>query len=225
MDALLASGALWYTSRATGLVSLLMLTAVVLLGILVNRGGRLPGLPRFAVTGLHRNVSLLSVVFLAVHVLAVVVDPYVTIGWAQAVLPWGAGYEPVWVGLGTVALDLILALVVTSLIRLRMPAGTWRAVHWLAYAAWPIAVGHGLGAGTDLRSGWMLWTTVAMAGAVGLAAGWRAALAMAELPRAERAARLLNAGGTHDAPAGVAPGSTPAPRPGTDPRSRLTAGR
>jgi len=225
MDALLQSGALWYASRATGLVSLLMLTAVVLLGILVNRGRRLPGLPRFAVTGLHRNLSLLSVAFLAVHVVAVVVDPYVAISWAQAVLPWGSDYEPLWVGLGTVALDLILALVITSLGRVRMRARNWRAIHWLAYAAWPVALVHGLGAGTDLRSGWMLWTTVAMAGAVGLAAGWRTALALAEPPRAERAAQLLHPGPAVHAPTGAGSGTAPASRTGTDPRSRLTAGR
>lgn len=192
MDSLIQSGALWYASRATGVVSLGLLTAVVLLGILVNRGGRLPGLPRFAVTGLHRNLSLLSVMFLVVHVASVIVDPYVTIGWAQAILPWGSGYQPLWVGMGTVALDLILALVLTSLVRLRMKQRTWRAVHWLAYAAWPVALVHGIGAGTDLRSGWMLWATIAMAGAVGLAAGWRLALAGAELPRAERVAVRLD---------------------------------
>lgn len=220
MDALIQSGAFWYASRATGIVSLLLLTAVVLLGILVNRGGRLPGLPRFAVTGLHRNLSLLSVLFLAVHVVTVIVDPYVTIGWAQAFLPWGASYRPFWVGLGAVALDLIIALIGTSLLRLRMRASTWRAIHWLAYAAWPVAIAHGIGAGTDLRSGSLFWLTVVLAGSVGLAAGWRLAVASGETARAARVPQLLRARRSTD------PG-TPATQPATRarPADRLAADR
>ena len=79
MNGITQSTALWYASRATGVVSLLLLTGVVLLGILVNRQGRLPGLPRFVVTGLHRNLSLLGVAFVAMHVVTAVLDPYVTI--------------------------------------------------------------------------------------------------------------------------------------------------
>jgi predicted ferric reductase len=191
MSALTQTGALWYASRATGITSLLLLTAVVLLGILVNRGGRLPGLPGFAVTGLHRNLSLLSVAFLAVHIVSVVLDPYVTIGWISVLVPWGGTYKPLWVGLGTVAFDLLLALVATSLLRLRMKQGTWRAIHWLAYAMWPVALAHGLGAGTDLRSGAMLALTIGAATAVALAAGWRLAVAVGETPRAGRVAPLL----------------------------------
>ena len=72
MTAITGSTALWYASRATGVVSLLLLSLVVILGILVNRQGRLPGLPSFAVTGLHRSLSLLSVLFIAVHVVLAV---------------------------------------------------------------------------------------------------------------------------------------------------------
>src|SRR6266516_50732 len=97
--------ALWYASRATGVVSLLLLSLVVMLGILVNRQGRLPGLPSFAVTGLHRSLSLLSVLFIAVHVATAVIDPFVSIGLAAAVIPFVSPYEPFWLGLGAVALD------------------------------------------------------------------------------------------------------------------------
>jgi len=116
--------ALWYASRATGVVTLVLLTAVVVLGMLVNRQGRLPGLPRFAVTGLHRNISLLSVVFLAIHVLTAIADPYVTIGWAATVIPFASPYKPFWLGLGAVSLDLIAALILTSLARAWMSRRT-----------------------------------------------------------------------------------------------------
>lgn len=195
MNDLIESGALWYASRATGVVSLVLLTSVVLLGILVRSSGRLPGLPRFAVTDLHRNLSLLSVAFLAVHIAAVVVDPYVTIRWTQVVVPWGGTYRPLWVGLGTVTFDLLLALVITSLVRVRLGLRMWRAVHWLAYAAWPLAVIHGLGAGTDLSSGWFLGLTIGLVGAVLAALSWRIARRAHQVPRAERVARQMSAPG------------------------------
>jgi sulfoxide reductase heme-binding subunit YedZ len=191
MDSSIPSGAFWYASRATGVVSLLLLTAVVLMGVLVTSGGRLPGLPRFAVTDLHRNLSLLAVAFLAVHVVSVVSDSYVTIGWSQVVIPWGGSYRPLWVGLGTVSFDLLLALVASSLIRVRLGLRMWRAIHWLAYAAWPVAVVHGLGAGTDLSSGWMLALTVSLVAAVLSAAAWRIGRFVDDVPRAQRVSRRL----------------------------------
>ena len=151
MNGITGSTALWYTSRATGVVSLLLLTAVVVLGMLVNRQGRLPGLPRFVVTGLHRNLSLLSVAFVAVHVVTAIADPYVSIRLAAAVIPFASAYKPFWLGLGAVSLDLMAALIVTSLARARISRRLWRGMHWLAYAAWPVAVAHSFGSSTDLQ--------------------------------------------------------------------------
>jgi predicted ferric reductase len=183
--------ALWYASRATGVVSVLLLSAVVIIGMLVSRQGRLPGLPAFAVTGLHRNLSLLAVAFIAVHVATAVADPFVTIHLASAVVPFTAGYRPLWLGLGAVAVDLIAALIATSLLRARLNRRVWRGVHWLAYAAWPVAFAHGIGAGDDLRGGGLLVLAACCAVAVCAAAGWRAWHAMRQVPRARRAAAVL----------------------------------
>ena len=183
--------ALWYASRATGVVTLLLLTAVLLLGILVNRQGRLPGLPSFAVTGLHRNVSLLAVAFLAIHVITAIVDPYVTIGLAAAVLPFSSSYKPFWLGLGAISLDLMAALILTSLARARMSRRAWRGIHWLAYAAWPLAVGHSLGSSSDTRSGLVLSLLVGCVLAVAFAVAWRLSRAR-EISRASRAAAVLS---------------------------------
>ena len=183
--------ALWYASRATGVVALLLLTAVLLLGILVNRQGRLPGLPSFAVTGLHRNVSLLAVAFLAIHVITAIADPYVTIGLAAAVLPFASSYKPFWLGLGAISLDLMAALILTSLARARMSRRAWRGIHWLAYAAWPLAVGHSLGSSSDTRSGLVLSLLVGCVLAVAFAVAWRLSRAR-EIPRASRAAAVLS---------------------------------
>jgi methionine sulfoxide reductase heme-binding subunit len=161
MSGITQSTALWYASRATGVVCLVLFTAVVLLGILVNRQGRLPGLPRFAVTGLHRSLSLIAVVFLVIHVVTAIADSYVSIRLAAAIIPFTSGYESLQIGFGAIALDLIAALVVTSLLRARIGRRLWRAVHWLAYAAFPVAVLHSVTSAKDLQSGFLLGLTVA----------------------------------------------------------------
>ena len=187
------STALWYASRATGVVALTLLTAVVLLGIMVNRRGRLPGLPRFATTGLHRNLSLLAIAFVAVHVVTAILDPYVTIGWAAAVIPFTSPYKPLWLGLGAVSFDVLAALIVTSLARARIGRRTWRAVHWLAYACWPVALVHGLGSSTDVRNGWLLAFAVGCTVAVVAATWWRIASSAKAPQPAERPAQAFAA--------------------------------
>jgi predicted ferric reductase len=192
MSGITHTTALWYASRATGVVTLLLLTAVVVLGILVNRQGRLPGLPGFAVTGLHRNTSLLAVAFLAIHVVTAVADPYVTIGLAATVLPFASAYKPFWLGLGAVSLDLVAALILTSLARARMSRRAWRGIHWLGYAAWPLAVVHSLGSSSDARSGLVLGVLACCVLAVVSAVAWRLARAAREVPLAGRAAAILS---------------------------------
>jgi methionine sulfoxide reductase heme-binding subunit len=191
MNGITSSTALWYASRATGVVALLLLSAVMILGILVNRQGRLPGLPRFGATSLHRSVSLLSVLFVAVHVITAIADPFVTIGLAAAVIPFASAYQPMWIGLGAVSLDLIIVLIITSLARARIGRRTWRGVHWLAYASWPVAFAHSIGSSTDLRSGGLLALAVGCALAVGGAVLWRVCASIGAGPRSERAARVL----------------------------------
>src|SRR4030088_384157 len=114
MNGITASTAPWYASRATGVVALLLLTGVMVLGVLVNRQGRLPGLPRFAVLGLHRNLSLLAVAFVALHVITAVADSFVSISLAAAVIPFVSAYEPLWLGPGAVSLDPVGAILRTN---------------------------------------------------------------------------------------------------------------
>jgi len=152
--------AFWYASRATGIVALLLLTAVLVLGILVNRQGRLPGLPRFAVTSLHRNISLLAVAFIAVHVVTAVLDTFVSIPLASSVIPFDSGYERLWLGLGAISFDLMLAMIITSLVRGRLNRILWRAIHLLAYLCWPVAFAHSIGSSSDLQGGWLLGLSI-----------------------------------------------------------------
>jgi methionine sulfoxide reductase heme-binding subunit len=162
---------LWYTTRGAGAVSLVLLSAVVVLGVLSTLRFEGPSWPRFLTTGLHRNVALMAVVFLALHIVTAVVDPFSHLGWLAAVVPFSSYYRTVWLGLGTIAFELLVAISVTSLVRGFIGHAAWRAIHWLAYASWPIAVIHGFGTGTDTWSAWMLvidvLCIVAVLGAVG----------------------------------------------------------
>jgi sulfoxide reductase heme-binding subunit YedZ len=186
-----SSTALWYASRATGVVALLLLTAVLLLGLLVTRQGRLPGLPRFAVTGLHRNLSLIAVVFVVLHVLTAVADSYVNIPLTAAIVPLASPYERVWLGLGAVSLDIMIAVIVTSLLRRHLGRRLWRGVHLLAYVSWPVAWLHSIFSSTDMQHGELFLLGVACAALVVIAVGWRLAAAARDLPRAERVGHLM----------------------------------
>jgi sulfoxide reductase heme-binding subunit YedZ len=164
---------LWYLTRGTGLVALMLLTLSVVLGVVNTGRWAPPGWPRFATAGLHRNVSLLVVVVLAIHIITAELDTFAPVGRLSVVIPFASAYRPIWLGLGTLAFDLLLALVVTSLARQRIGPRVWRAVHWAAYASWPLALVHGLGTGTDPRTRVMQVVTIGCAGLVLAAIGWR----------------------------------------------------
>ena len=147
---------LWYLSRGTGMVAFTLLSLALVLGIMSRAPAGVLSLPRFVVAGLHRNVSLLLTAFIAVHVTASILDPYAGLRLVDAFLPLASSYRPLWVGLGAVALDLLAAVTITSLIRARLGLRAWRAVHWAVYAIWPVALVHALGTGSDVRSGLLL---------------------------------------------------------------------
>jgi sulfoxide reductase heme-binding subunit YedZ len=158
--------AYWYLARGTGAVALVLLTASVVIGVLGSlrfSGGRWP---RFAIDTVHRDVSLLVMVVLVIHIVTSVLDRFAPIALTDAVIPFASGYRPLWLGLGALSFDLLLALVITSLLRRRLGYARWRAIHWLAYACWPVAVLHGLGTGSDTRVWWMLALTAACVAAV-----------------------------------------------------------
>lgn len=163
----------WYATRATGVVSLVLLTAVVALGVAGTVRLKSERWPRFLVSGLHRNVTLLTLVFLAGHIVTTLLDSFTPIGLRDTVVPFLASYRPIWLGLGAVAFDLLLALTATSLLRARIGFRAWRGLHWLAYAAWPVALVHGLGTGSDARFGWLQLLTVACVALVGISVVWR----------------------------------------------------
>ena len=111
---------------------------------------------------MHRRISMIAVVFLGIHVVTSVLDTFVNISWAAVVIPFTSSYGTFWVGVGAIALDLMIAVFVTSLLRARMRPGTWRAIHWLAYLSWPVALAHTFGMGTDSCEGWVIVLGVAL---------------------------------------------------------------
>lgn len=164
---------LWAFGRASGFIALALFTVALLLGIVTRSGRPLPGMPRFSVSLIHRNVSLLASVFLVLHVVTLLFDTYAKLSLLDIVVPFAGSFKPFWQGLGTVAFDLVVAIVVTGLLRRRIGQRAFRFVHWFTYAMWPIAVVHAIGNGTNGTSGWFLLLTAASAVLVAAAVIWR----------------------------------------------------
>jgi sulfoxide reductase heme-binding subunit YedZ len=183
---------LWFVTRASGLVSLVLLSLAVVLGI--SATSRAPvgkAWPRFLNQGLHRNVSLIGLTLLVVHIGTAVADDYVSVRLRDVFLPVGGLYRPVWLGAGAAALDAMLLLTLTSLARVRLGHRAWRAIHWSAYGVWALAVVHGLGTGSDAKLHWALSVQAACAACVLVAIGFR----LSEGWRAHPVRRSLGAAG------------------------------
>lgn len=163
----------WFLARATGVISLVLITLSMVLGIGSSTRMSSAGWPRFVTQALHRNVSLFVLVLLALHVVVVVLDDYVTITIADSFVPFVSSYRPIWLGVGVLSSDLFIALVVTSELRNRFGYGTWRVVHWTAYLCWPFAVVHSLGTGSDTRQTWAVWLVAACVALLLLSVAWR----------------------------------------------------
>lgn len=173
---------LWFVSRGSGLVLLLTLSVVVALGVATRLGSAPFRLPRFVTAELHRTLSLFAFALLALHVTTALLDPYVSIGWLATVVPFTSPYRPRVIALGTLAVDLIGAVIVTSLLRKRLGYRAWRAVHWCAYLAWPVAMVHALLAGPDSRLWWAGSLEWASIGVVATAVVARVLAALRAMP-------------------------------------------
>jgi sulfoxide reductase heme-binding subunit YedZ len=190
-----SSTSLWYATRASGLMAMILLTLTMVLGITTTTRARARRWPGFAQQELHRRISMIAVVFLGIHVLTSVLDTYVNVTWAAIVIPFTSSYGRFWVGVGAISLDLLLAVFVSSLLRARMRPGTWRAIHWLAYLSWPVALAHTFGMGTDAGQSWV----------IALGAGCILAVAVAVVLRVRQRARQASVRTAHAAVAAVPP--------------------
>jgi methionine sulfoxide reductase heme-binding subunit len=165
--------AFWALGRGTGIVALVMFTITLVLGIVTRSGRPLPGLGRFGVADVHRTAALTGVGLIAVHVTSLLFDRYAQLHLVDLVFPFLAAWRPLWLGLGTLAVDLLAVVTVASLIRHRVGPRVFHGIHYLTYALWPLAVVHSLGSGTNAASTWFLGIVGVCTGAVAVAVGWR----------------------------------------------------
>lgn len=165
--------ALWALGRGTGITALGFLTISLALGIATRSGRRLAALPRFAVADVHRFAALAGTVLVTLHVALLFFDPYAQLRLIDFAVPFLGVYRPLWLGVGTLALDVLVALTVTSVLRHRLGVRTFRAVHWASYALWPIAMAHALGNGTDAEQQWFLVLAGSCIVTVSAALVWR----------------------------------------------------
>jgi methionine sulfoxide reductase heme-binding subunit len=147
----------WYAARAGGVVSYVLLSAVVSLGLGMAGKKRMQHWPRFALEDVHRFGGLLVGTFVAVHVATIAIDSWLPFSPVALVVPLVSRYKPLWTGLGIVAAELLLALAVTNHYRnRRLSYDFWRKAHYLNFAVWGAATLHGLGSGTDRSAPWFL---------------------------------------------------------------------
>lgn len=165
--------ALWVLGRGTGIVALVLLTASICLGITVRSRRTFAGLPRYGVTAIHKTASLTAAGLVAVHVLTLLLDPQAGLRLVDLVVPFAGSFRPFWLGLGTLALEVLVLVSLSGLLRKRLSDRAFRGLHLLAYALWPIALSHGLGTGTDAWRPWMITLSGLCVGAVALACWWR----------------------------------------------------
>lgn len=150
------SETLWALGRGNGIVALAFLTLSMALGVATRSARPLFALPRFGVADVHRFVALAGTLLVALHLGLLFMDPYAKLKVVDFVVPFLGAYRPVWQGLGTVAVDLLLIIVITSLLRQRLGVRTFRVIHWTTYLLWPIAMAHSLGNGTDTGRVWFM---------------------------------------------------------------------
>ena len=207
----MSSTSLWYATRASGIVALALLTLAMVLGAVTTSRVRARNWPGYVQQEIHRRISVIALVFVAIHVITSVLDTFVSISWTTLVVPFTSTYARLWVGVGTIGLDLMLAVFVSSILRPRLRPQTWRALHWLAYLCWPVALAHTFGMGTDAGQVWVISLAAACTLSVGAAVGWR--LRWTRRRRTEVTVKVALGSG----PSLVLAGSGKGPRDGVQP--------
>jgi len=216
--------AVWYMIRATGIVALVLLTVTTVLGLLSASRARTRRWPAFAQVDLHKRATLLALVFLVLHVAGAVMDTYVHVGVVSVLVPFTSSYQPLWTGLGAVAVDLLAAVAISSALRQRIAPDLWRRLHWLAYGCWPFAMAHALGTGTDAPRLWMDAIAAACTVAVVCALTWRIGYHRTTAAEAERLGASTRAVPVRHRPTATAPRRGAPGTPGTGRRAAATPG-
>lgn len=174
----------WALLRSVGIVSLGLLSLSVFLGVagpLIRRPER-----RLVAIGVHRTAAAVGMLLIAAHVVLAVIDSWVEVSAWSVVIPGVSAWEPVWIGLGALAVDLMAVIAVTSALRGRMPRAWW-GLHRLAYPAWALSVIHALAIGSDRSSPVML--AIAGGGVLAVALAAIARVVTSDVPVGPQPAR------------------------------------
>jgi Ferric reductase like transmembrane component len=163
----------WYVARAAGFAAYLLVTVAVLLGLTMAGKKAFPRWPRFVVEDVHRFVGLLAGSFIVIHVFTIAIDAWLPFSVGSIIVPFLSRYRPLWVALGVVAAELLLALAVTNHYRRRLPYRFWRRAHYLNFAVWGATTLHGVGSGTDRSAAWALALYALATASVGAILVWR----------------------------------------------------
>ena len=144
----------WDTARAGGFTAYLLVTISVALGLALSMRWQVRWWPRLISYELHVWITVLSFIFLGIHILASWVDPFTHFGLNELLLPFVSHYRPLWMALGIVAMYLSLAVTLSLFIRRQIGYKWWLRLHELSFVVWALATIHGLATGSDTRTLW-----------------------------------------------------------------------
>jgi predicted ferric reductase len=147
--------AFWYLSRGTSFVAMSLLWVSMALGLgITNKMARAwPGAP--AAFAIHEYVSLLGLIFAIFHALVLMGDHYIAFTLAQIVVPFTTvGYKPLFVGLGQLGFYIWLLVALSFYVRSKIGPKTWRAIHYISFVCYCMALYHGITSGTDTKTMW-----------------------------------------------------------------------
>jgi hypothetical protein len=146
----------WYAARGAGILAYAVLSFVVVLGTTMAGRKAFKRWPKFALEDVHRFSGLLVGTFISIHIVAVAIDSYLPFSLTSLIVPLTSVYRPLWIALGVVAGELLLALAITNHYRRTLPYSFWRKAHYVNFILWLAATLHGIGSGTDRSSPWFL---------------------------------------------------------------------
>jgi predicted ferric reductase len=147
----------WYLTRAAGLVAYLLLFASVVLGLTMTTNLVQRLFPRHRVYDLHRFLSLVTLGVTVFHVFIVLPDGFFGFSLRELLIPFASPYEPFFLALGVFSVYFMLIAIGSFYLRPLVSYSLWRALHYATFAVFILAIGHGVGAGSDTGSSWAIW--------------------------------------------------------------------
>jgi predicted ferric reductase len=146
----------WYVTRTAAISSYIVLAILVMLGLVQSYARRAGERISWMVDEAHKWLGTLFAALTALHILSLLVDPYISFSVLNLLVPLNEPYRPLAVGLGVVALWSMALVLGTSWLRKHLPHRFWRAFHYFSFATFVLVTAHGILAGSDSSQTWML---------------------------------------------------------------------